>query len=111
MANDRIAEHGRATRFKPGNPGGPGRPRQKPWLKALMAAIERRESASPNAMIDLAEQLLKQVERGDIPAIKELADRLDGKVPQTHAGDDDADPITVRTIVTGVARADDGEAQ
>ena len=42
---------------------------------------------------------------------KEIADRLDGKVPQAVTGDDSADPITVRTIVTGVVRTTDGNLE
>lgn len=37
-----------------------------------------------------ARQLLLQ---GDVPAIREIADRLDGKVPQAVVGDGEHDPI------------------
>jgi hypothetical protein len=42
------------------------------------------------AAVERARQLL---ERGDPVAIREIADRLDGKVPQAIIGDDDSDPI------------------
>lgn len=114
MADDKpsthhLAEAGKPYRWKKGQSGNPTGKRQiKPWKQALDAAIRRRESGSPNALVDLAEQLLRRVSEGDINAIKELADRLDGKVPQAHIGDDESDPITVRNIVTGVVR--DGDA-
>lgn len=46
-----------------------------------------------------ARQLL---ERGDPVAIKELADRLDGKVPQgVIGGEDDDNPIVIRQSYGG----------
>lgn len=44
-------------------------------------------------------------EAARIAAAGQLLDRGWGKATQTIAGDDDADPITVRTIVTGVPRS------
>ena len=42
---------------------------------------------------------------GDMAAIKELADRLDGRPAQAVLGDDEANPISV--VFTGVPRAGD----
>src|SRR5262249_44260381 len=36
-----------------------------------------------------------------------IGDRMEGRVPQAITGDADSDPITVRTIVTGVKREGD----
>jgi hypothetical protein len=41
----------------------------------------------------------------DNATAKEVADRLDGKVPQGIGGDDDLPPVNI--IVTGVPRAGD----
>jgi hypothetical protein len=49
-----------------------------------------------------AQQLLM---KGEAPTIKEIADRLDGKVPQAMVGDDEHPPVGM--IVTGVVRAGD----
>lgn len=44
----------------------------------------------------IARAFLEKCETGDIPAVKELADRLDGKVPQAVVGgDEDDNPINV----------------
>jgi len=51
--------------------------------------------------------LLTKAAAGDVHAIREVGDRMDGRVPQAFTGDADGDPITVRTIVTGVRRAGD----
>jgi len=40
-------------------------------------------------------------------AIKELADRLDGRPAQAVVGDDEANPISV--VCTGVTRAGDND--
>lgn len=91
---------------KSGNPG--GRPKLKPWHDALRKAIKRAEDVGDKRKLDeIAWKVLGQAAEGDMQAVKEIADRLDGKVPQTIAGDDELDPVTVRTIVTGVPRAGD----
>jgi hypothetical protein len=48
----------------------------------------------------VAESLFKKAEEGDLTAIKELGDRLDGKALQEIGGDSD-NPITIR-VVTGI---------
>ena len=45
----------------------------------------------------IAERLLDQAEEGNIAAIKELGDRLDGKALMTLAGDSE-NPLTVALI-------------
>lgn len=48
----------------------------------------------------VADKLYTKAEEGDMAAIKELGDRLDGKALQEIGGDSDS-PITVR-VVTGI---------
>jgi hypothetical protein len=77
--------------FVPGQSGNPGgRPKSKPFKEALMMealAAERGEPcvAPEGSLRWNARQLL---ERGDVPAIREIADRLDGKVTQAISGPD-----------------------
>lgn len=81
---------------KSGNPG--GRPKSKPFKEALMMealSAERGEEclAPPGSLRWNARQLLTQ---GEVSAIREIADRLDGKVPQgVVGGDEDDNPINV----------------
>lgn len=84
--------------FEPGVSGNPnGRPKRvKIWQDAINRAIKRREADDPRAMEKLADKLLNAVDAGDIAAMKEFGDRVDGKVAQAIIGDDDEDPI--RTI-------------
>jgi molecular chaperone GrpE (heat shock protein) len=95
--------------WQPGQSGNPnGAPkRAKLWRDAINRAIKRREETDPQALEKLADKLLSAVDTGDVSAMKEFGDRVDGKVPQAIVGDDDQDPVTVRQIVTGVPRASD----
>lgn len=91
---------------KSGNPG--GRPKAKPFKDALLMealAAERGEEcqALPGSLRWNARKLLEQ---GEVSSIREIADRLDGKVPQAVVGDDESDPINLvhrieRVIVKG----------
>jgi hypothetical protein len=92
-----------------GNPG--GRPKEKPFRDALR--MEEKELANevriqhpPGSLRWHAQNLLLN---GEMSATREIADRFDGKPAQAVVGDDDADPISVRTIVTGVPRKVDGD--
>jgi hypothetical protein len=75
-----------------GNPG--GRPKVKPFKDALLMEAKLAESgepceAKPGSLRWNARKLLDQ---GDVQSIKELADRLDGKVAQAVIGGDEDDP-------------------
>jgi hypothetical protein len=51
----------------------------------------------------------RQGAEGDLQAIREVADRLDGKVAQAIAGDDELPPVSI--IITGVVRDGDPRAE
>jgi hypothetical protein len=81
--------------FQPGQSGNPnGRPKTRPFKDALRKAIEA--AGDDNSALKLvAAALLAKAQEGDVPAIKEIADRLDGKVAQPISGDDEGDAIKV----------------
>lgn len=55
----------------------------RPWRAAIERALAKRSLASKKeALDDLAEVMLAACEAGDISAIKELGDRLEGKPSQ-----------------------------
>jgi uncharacterized membrane protein len=71
--------------------------RSRVWTAAIERALAKRSLNDQNEAIDaLAETLLKKVEEGDVSAIKELGDRLEGKPVQAleHSGADGG-PLTV----------------
>jgi len=75
-------------------------PKEKSFANMLNIAIKEGDNLRA-----VAEALVEKAKSGDVQAIKEIADRLDGKVPQAVVGDNDHDPV--RMIVTGVVRGND----
>ena len=54
--------------------------KNKPWYDAIQRAITQ---SDPNRLRSIAEKLIAKAEEGDIQALKELGDRLDGKPAQS----------------------------
>ena len=75
----------------------------------MVRALEIADN-NPEKLDELANALIAKARQGDVTALKEMADRLDGRVPQAVVGDSGSEPITLRTIVTGVRRAGDAPA-
>jgi hypothetical protein len=79
---------------------------RKRWTMAIDRALEKRSRVDQVEALDaLAEKLLALADEGDLGALKELGDRLEGK-PSQMIGigqDPDAAPVTVieRRIVRG----------
>ena len=49
------------------------------WRQAIIRALDKRGVSRADALDALAEKLINLVETGDLPAIKEFGDRIDGK--------------------------------
>ena len=82
--------------FKKGQSGNPGgRSSEKPFADALRMEIAD-AGEDHKALRGVARKLIEQAEGGDIRAIRELADRLDGKPMQAVEASVDAstDPLT-----------------
>ena len=74
--------------------------RAKVWQAAILRALDKRCGGDRIKALDaLAENLLAQCETGDLAALKELGDRLDGKPAQTIGGDPDGAPIAQNLTV------------
>jgi len=61
----------------------------KPFRDALRLAVKRSADVDVKGKTKLdkiAASLVSEAVEGDVPAIKEIADRLDGKVPQAVTG-------------------------
>jgi hypothetical protein len=74
----------------------------KIWHAAIMRALEKRDQSRADGIkeIDaLADKLLTLVAAGDLAALKEFGDRLDGKPAQALVGDDDLPPIKHEAVV------------
>jgi hypothetical protein len=95
----------RFTKGQSGNPGGKPK-RAKMFERELMAALKE---AGPDGekLRQVARALVDQAIAGNVTAIREIADRIDGKVPQAlnHAGDPD-NPILPLVPVINVTIGD-----
>ena len=79
------------------------------WFNAIKRAIKRREDKDPQALEKLADVLLNKAADGDMTALKELGDRLDGKaaLQVTHEGGET--PVQMKIVaVWGGAKEQDG---
>jgi hypothetical protein len=89
-------------------------PKEKSFANMLNIAIkEAVEGTDITKLRAVADALVTKAIAGDVVAIKEVADRLDGKVPQAVVGDNDEDPINLlarieRVIVRPHAPDTDG---
>ena len=78
-----------------------GRKQEKPFRDALRVEIAE-AGENPKALRNIAKKLIALAEDGDMQAIKEFADRLDGKVVQTIGGDEDH-PLSIKITIGGDA--------
>lgn len=84
-----------------------GQQRDKPFRDAL-----RMELASAGedhkALRNIARKLIAKAEAGEDSAIREIADRMDGKPAQAIGGDDELGPI--KNILEVSWKSDDSES-
>lgn len=73
----------------------------KPFRDALRMELAN-AGDDHKALRMIASALIVKASEGDMQAIKELADRIDGKVPQAIVGDDDHDAISVVATIKRV---------
>jgi hypothetical protein len=80
----------------------------KPFRAALNRQIDA-AGPNPQALDKIARALLQLAESGDVQAIREVADRLDGKVAQALVGDksEDAIQLAVEKIERVIVRPPD----
>lgn len=86
--------------------------RSKLWRAAIERALERRTASriDGKAEIDaLAEKLLDLVSAGDLAALKEFGDRIEGKPAQSIGGDPE-NPLEVRGLAVVWGNDADGSA-
>ena len=75
-----------------------GQQRDKPFRDALRMEIAEC-AEDQRSLRRIARSLIDKATRGDVRAIQEVADRIDGKVPQAVIGGDD-DDAPIKHVVT-----------
>ena len=87
-----------------GAPKGNNNPEKgKRWKLAIDAALSRRGRDKVQALADLAEKLLEKAEEGDLGALKELGDRIDGKAAQQiNLADANGEKLVVNFTMKGL---------
>jgi len=80
-------------------------PKEKSFANMLNIAIkEAVEGKEHTKLRAVADALVDRAMSGDVQAIKEIADRIDGKVPQGVVGGDEGDnPIITEIVIRGVS--------
>lgn len=63
----------------------------------LRIAIKEASAEGGTKLREVADALVTKAIQGDVQAIREVADRLDGKVPQAISGEDGG-PIVVELV-------------
>jgi hypothetical protein len=89
--------------------------RDKPFKQALLMEAKALENGKPGnypkgSLRAIAQALLFRASDGDVAAIREVADRLDGRVPQAVGGSDELGPqrITVTWRETPLEQSGSG---
>ncbi len=84
--------------FQPGVSGNPGgRPKRKLWTEAILEAVEKVDENSVDKrtrLQSLADALVLAGLAGEVPAMQEVGNRIEGRVPQAVVGADGG-PIEV----------------
>ena len=76
--------------------------KNKVWSDAIRRAIARKDAGEPQRLNRLADALLRKCEDGDVSALKEFGDRIEGKVPQAIEGTGENGELEVSLTVTYV---------
>jgi hypothetical protein len=77
-----------ATRFRDGHKGGPGRPRSKPLTDRLREVLD-----DPGQVDRIVRRWVELAEAGDASALRQLLDRVEGKLTDRVELDGD---VTIR---------------
>lgn len=86
----------------------------KVWTAAIERALDRRKPADERiaAIDELADKLLDKCAAGDLAALQELGNRLEGKPAQIIGGDENLPPVrTLSEILIRGVDTDDRSAE
>ena len=91
MANPNPPPPPVSGQWKPGQSGNPsGRPKKKPLTDALQRVLNKLSEQDAEVLVS---EIVKRMATGDVGAFKEVADRVEGKVPTPIGGTDELPAI------------------
>lgn len=70
----------------------------KQFRQALRRALAHKHGSVEDGLLAVARKLVEAAEQGEMAALKEIADREDGKPAQTLGGDPEGVPLQLETI-------------
>lgn len=82
-------------------------PGEKSFANMLRIELKQAHGEGGDKLRAVAAALVEKALTGDVPAIREIGDRIDGKVPQALVNDDESGPLIVQVIKMAAALADD----
>lgn len=93
MTDPQAPSHERrrhSASWKPGQSGNPGgRPKTKEWRSALLRAVDEAARNGEGKVLDeIARATVREALNGNMHAIKEIGDRIDGRAVQEVTGPD-----------------------
>lgn len=100
MTDKPLEAEGSAERRGPGAPKGNKNSSRsnRMWADTIRRVLA--QDSDPNRIRRLAEALIAKAEEGDLGALKEIGDRIDGKAAQqVELTGKDGDPVEVRGYV------------
>lgn len=83
-------------------------------LNLAISAVDLSDPNGATKLRKIADALIeKAITDKDVSAIREIADRIDGKVPQAVVGDDEHDPLRlvhrIERVIVKAANPDSGD--
>ena len=74
------------------------RAKQRRIKQRLVAELEEADAQGMTKLAIVARAIIQKAMEGDVPAFNAIADRVDGKVPQPIAGDDENPLLLIARI-------------
>lgn len=85
----------------------PGRPpSEKTFANMLRVALKEAHIAGGDNLRAVAQALVDKALTGDVPAIREIGDRIDGKVPQGIEGNGEGGELVIQILRMAVEKAE-----
>jgi len=82
-----------------------GRKQEKPFRDALRIELAKLQDDDQRGLRKIARSLIEAAEEGKMDAVREIADRMDGKVAQAIIGDEENPVNLVHVIKREIVRA------